>query len=61
MLHELGKEHDLAPWFETEDLVELMGDRNDPTVPQDFPEVDDELETEHRCPSCGYEWSGKTK
>ena len=26
MLHELGKEHDLAPWFETEDLVELMGD-----------------------------------
>ena len=61
MLHELGKEHDLSPWFETEDLVELMGDRNDPTVPQDFPEVDDELETEHRCPSCGYEWSGKTK
>ena len=61
MLHELGKEHDLSPWFETEDLVELMGDRNDPTVPQDFPEVDDELETEHRCPSCGYEWSGKAK
>jgi len=61
MLHELGKNHDLSPWFETEDLVELMGDRNDPTVPQDFPEVDDELETEHRCPSCGYEWSGKTK
>ena len=61
MLHELGKEHDLSPWFETEDLVELMGDRNDPTVPQDFPEVDDELETEHRCPSCGYEWRGKTK
>ena len=61
MLHELGKAHDLSPWFETEDLVELMGDRNDPTVPQDFPEVDDELETEHRCPSCGYEWSGKTK
>ena len=61
MLHELGKEHDLSPWFETEALVELMGDRNDPPVPQDFPEVDDELETEHRCPSCGYEWSGKTK
>tara|TARA_R100000664_G_scaffold13797_1_gene21880 strand:- start:1813 stop:2313 length:501 start_codon:yes stop_codon:yes gene_type:complete len=60
MLHELGKEHDLSPWFETEDLVELMGDRNNPTVPEDFPEVDDDLKTEHRCPSCGYEWSGKT-
>ena len=59
MLHELGKEHDLAPWFEPEDLTEMMGDRDDPTVPDDFKEVDEDLETEHRCPSCGYEWSGK--
>lgn len=29
--------------------------------PEDFPEVDDDIETDHRCPSCGYEWSGKTK
>jgi ParB-like chromosome segregation protein Spo0J len=30
-------------------------------APEEFPEVDDDIETEHRCPSCGYEWSGKTK
>jgi ParB-like chromosome segregation protein Spo0J len=29
--------------------------------PDEFKEVDDDIETEHRCPSCGYEWSGKTK
>ena len=27
--------------------------------PDDFDEVDEGLETEHRCPKCGYEWSGK--
>jgi len=30
-------------------------------APKDFPEVGDDIETDHRCPSCGYEWSGKTK
>ena len=29
--------------------------------PEDFKEVDEDIETDHRCPSCGYEWSGKTK
>ena len=28
--------------------------------PQEFEEVDEDIETDHRCPSCGYEWSGKT-
>jgi ParB-like chromosome segregation protein Spo0J len=30
-------------------------------APEEFAEVDDDIETDHRCPSCGYEWSGKTK
>lgn len=30
-------------------------------VPEDFKEVDEDIDTDHRCPSCGYEWSGKTK
>ncbi len=30
-------------------------------APEEFKEVDDDIETDHRCPSCGYEWSGKTK
>jgi ParB-like chromosome segregation protein Spo0J len=29
--------------------------------PEEFQEVDENIETEHRCPSCGYEWSGKTR
>jgi ParB-like chromosome segregation protein Spo0J len=29
-----------------------------PDPPQDFPEVGADVPTEHRCPKCGYEWSG---
>ena len=36
-------------------------DRGDEGSPEEFKEVDDDIETDHRCPSCGYEWSGKTK
>jgi ParB-like chromosome segregation protein Spo0J len=34
---------------------------DDAEAPDEFAEVDDNIETDHRCPSCGYEWSGKTK
>ena len=26
--------------------------------PDDFPEVDENIETAHTCPKCGYQWSG---
>ena len=26
--------------------------------PDEFPSFDDDLDTEYRCPKCGYEWSG---
>ena len=29
-------------------------------APVEFAEKDESIETEHRCPSCGYVWSGKT-
>jgi hypothetical protein len=32
-----------------------------PAAPDDFPEVDNALETEYCCPSCSYEWSGSPK
>jgi hypothetical protein len=32
-----------------------------PAAPDDFPEVDNTLETEYCCPSCSYEWSGSPK
>lgn len=31
------------------------------TAPEDFPEFDESIETEHKCPKCGYTWSGKAK
>lgn len=31
-----------------------------PEPPDSFGEVDDTLSTEHRCPKCGYEWSGSS-
>jgi len=31
-----------------------------PTAPDEFASYDENVATEHRCPSCGYEWSGKT-
>lgn len=41
------------------DLELLMGSREDPDAPEDFPTFDDDIETEYRCPKCSYEWSGK--
>ena len=58
MLHHLSMEHDLEPWFKPEDLTELM-DHREETAPEDFKEIDENIEIEHRCPACGYEWSGK--
>jgi len=26
--------------------------------PEEFPEVDEQIETDHECPKCGYKWSG---
>jgi ParB-like chromosome segregation protein Spo0J len=34
---------------------------NNENPPTEFAEVDENINTDHRCPSCGYEWSGKTK
>lgn len=32
-----------------------------PAQPPVFKEFDEDLETEHRCPKCGYEWSGSSR
>ena len=41
--------------FDTSALEELMT----AAPPEDFTSVDENLETEHKCPKCGYTWSGK--
>jgi hypothetical protein len=28
-------------------------------APEEFKEYDEQIETEHQCPKCGYQWSGK--
>ena len=46
------------------DLERLLESVGTSTVsvssPEEFPEYDESIETEHRCPKCGYEWSGKS-
>lgn len=31
------------------------------TAPREFQTVDDDAPTDHRCPSCGYDWNGKCR
>ena len=32
-----------------------------PVPPDDFPEYDEDIDTEYRCPKCFYEWSGSPR
>lgn len=43
----IAEEHGITPPEDTE-------------TPTDFPSFDDDIETDYKCPSCGYEWSGKS-
>lgn len=48
--------------FSDDDLAGMLAKLAPPTAPTAFPAIDpDTLATEHRCPSCGYEWSGNPK
>ena len=48
--------------FDEKDLAGLLDpERIDAEqAPEEPEDVDGNVETDHRCPSCGYEWSGKT-
>jgi len=39
-----------------EELLNTITVKRITTAPETFKEIDAEIETEHRCPSCGYEW-----
>jgi ParB-like chromosome segregation protein Spo0J len=42
------------------DLTALLATMKEPEPPAEFPGFDDEtIVTEHKCPRCGYEYSGK--
>jgi ParB-like chromosome segregation protein Spo0J len=46
--------------FDGSDLDDLLG-RLEGEPPLEFGKYDEDIDTEHRCPKCGYEWSGKTR
>lgn len=46
--------------FDGDYLDQLINDNDSPLM-DEFPEYDETIETEHKCPKCGYEWSGKQK
>lgn len=49
------------------DLMQFLSDQHEKLglmpvePPDDFKEVDEDLETQYQCPKCKYEWSGKPK
>ena len=49
---------DLSGLFGENELAQLLTTVDDPISPEAFPEIDENLPTEHHCPKCGYEWSG---
>jgi DNA transposition AAA+ family ATPase len=60
MLNRLSQQHDISAFFSQDDLNGILEVEAEQLPPEDFAEVDDDITTEHRCPSCGYEWSGKS-
>ena len=56
-LHDIeSKEFDVAlTGFDGAELSEIMFPSDN--APNDFKSYDDEIETKHECPKCGYKWS----
>lgn len=53
----MGADFDLSTiGFSLAELNNLIGTPN--TGPGEFAEVDENIETQHKCPRCGYEYSG---
>ena len=46
--------------YDGDDLDQKIMDLASPFVdpPEDFPEYGEDINTDHCCPKCGYEWSG---
>ena len=38
----------------------LYDEKKEVVVPEEFKEYDEDIETQYRCPKCGYSWSGKS-
>jgi ParB-like chromosome segregation protein Spo0J len=59
LLESLGSDLSGTGWDDKE-LGRLVASLTEPDSPDEFPNVNpDHVRVEYRCPSCGYEWSGK--
>ena len=56
----MGEDEALATLagFDGPDIAALRKSLADAVPPDDFAEVDENIEVEHLCPKCGYQWSG---
>ena len=43
------------------EMGEIDSINDNPEAPDDFPEYDNSINTEYKCPKCGYDWSGAPK
>jgi ParB-like chromosome segregation protein Spo0J len=59
-LREMDFDLDLTGFDADEIERALNPPERDDTPPEDFGEVDENIDTEHECPKCGYRWSGKS-
>lgn len=56
-LKDLGFDLDLTG-FGADEIDNLFEQSEEPTPPNEFAEYDENIETEHVCPKCGYRFSG---
>lgn len=60
-LETLNTADQLPVTVDTDDLALFRRLAEQDQAPEAFQEYGDELETDYRCPSCGYEWSGQPR
>ena len=58
VLQRLAEQDELPVTADGNDLDAMMRMAMPPVAPEDFPEYGEDIETEYRCPKCGYSWSG---
>ena len=49
--------------YSPDELAALLGTETTPVQPEppaEFPEFNEQIDTEHQCPKCGYKWSGNS-
>ena len=60
MLHNLSQTHDVSPWFDKEDLENLLGKTDIKEYEGATEHSEEDFDNfQHTCPRCGFEFDGK--